>query len=107
MKKIIVLVVMALCVLASSAYADGLQTSGGVKPKRDSLQIPEQVYVRIKSIQVENNLNNVGYYKAWVDSQKSIVNEVKAPENKLSPELVEALKKSMESNDWVPFTVDQ
>lgn len=104
MKKIVALVMMFVCLLASASFADGLQTSGGVKPKRDSLQTPPQVFVRINSINVENNLNQVGYYKALVDAQSSVVNQVKVPEYKLSPELIEALKKSMESNDWVPVS---
>ncbi|MEK2643739.1 hypothetical protein [Bdellovibrio sp. BCCA] len=110
MKKIITLLLTALCLLTSNAFADGVQTSGGVKPKRDSFQaeqfknqLPTQVYVRIKSIHLENNINNVGYYEALVSSQKSTVNEIKRYEQELSPEVVEALQKSIKSNDWVPL----
>lgn len=110
MKSLIALVATTLCLFTSAAFADGLQTSGGVKPKKDSLQIeelksqlPTQVYIRIKSIQSENNLNNVGYYKALVNAQKSTVKEISSLENELTPELVEALNQSIQSNDWVPF----
>jgi|GEM_PF-2308049 len=113
MKSIIAMVTIVLCGFTSAAFADGLQTSGGVKPKRDSLQIdelkaqiPTQVYVKIKSIQTANSLNSVEYYTASVNAHKSTVKEVNSLENELSPDLVEALKQSIQSDDWVPFKAE-
>lgn len=104
MKTMIKLSIAALCLVSSLAFADGLQTSGGVKPRPDARfgSNSTEVYVMLKSVNAEKSFNNIHYYQALVDAKQSSVQKIQMPEQMLKPEVLEALQRSYEQNNWAP-----
>lgn len=106
MKNFIKLTIAALCLMSTSAFADVMQTSGGVKPRPDArLGGNTEVYVMLKSVNAEKNINNIQYYQALVTAKQSNVQKIQMPEQLVKPEVLEALQKSYELNKWAPVNL--
>jgi len=106
MKNFIKLTIAALCLMSTSAFADVMQTSGGVKPRPDArLGGNTGVYVILKSVNAEKNINNIQYYQALVTAKQSNVQKIQMPEQLVKPEVLEALQKSYELNKWAPVNL--